>query len=342
MIPASELSGIRIDAKPGLSLQAGEYVSLKVIKRIIGNKWALGLKGQVLAARSEIDLFPGETIRARVSRVGRQIFLKINYKSENRLETLIAQSGLATDAVSKQIVAAMLRSGLSLNPAVIQRIRELLSQPQRRENGRRLARIIATLFDKNLEGDSPAFSGLIELLGFGEEGSEKRGQDRKQHHLKKKSPDRDELVKLLKERVNAKPGVQYNLLQLFNHFKANNDNWLVIPYNFETGGSYLAGTLRLLYDPYGKLLNRIILIVNGDEGSRWSFLLCRRGKKNQLHVFCNQEKFRRAGNNTFPKLQTKLQNLGVEVDDTIGEDETFDGFSLPWEGQSLKKIDTLG
>ncbi len=126
MIPASGLAGIRIDAKPGLPLQAGEYVSLKVIKRIMGNKWALGLKGQVLAARSEIELIPGETIRAQVSRVGRQIFFKINSKSENRLETFIAQSGLALDSVSKQIVAAMLRSGLTLDPAMIHRIRELV------------------------------------------------------------------------------------------------------------------------------------------------------------------------------------------------------------------------
>lgn len=341
MIPASGLAGIRIDAKPGLPLQAGEYVSLKVIKRIMGNKWALGLKGQVLAARSEIELIPGETIRAQVSRVGRQIFFKINSKPENRLETFIAQSGLALDAVSKQIVAAMLRSGLALDPAMIQRIREFLVRHKGR--GNRLARIITMIFDKNLEGDSPAFAGLIELLEFGEEGSEKRGQGReqRQRRSKKESPGSDKLVRLLKERVNAKAGAQYNLLQLFNHFKANNDNWLIIPYNFETGSSRLSGTLRLLYDPYGKVTRRIVLIVNDDEGIRWSFLLQIRGGKSRLHLFCNREKHRRAGNNNLAGLQAKLQNLGVEVDDTIGEDGVFDGFSLPWEGQSFKRIDTL-
>jgi len=342
MIPASGLVGIRIDAKPGLSVQAGEYVSLNVIKRIMGNKWALGLKGQVLAARSEIELIPGETIRAQVSRVGRQIFFKINSKPENRLETFMAQSGLALDAVSKQIVAAMLRSGLTLDPAMIQRIRQLLVRHKGRRN--RLARVIAMIFDKNLECDSPAFTGLIELLEFGEEGSKNRGQGReqRQRRSKKEFPGSDELVHLLKERVNAKPGAQYNLLQLFNHFKSNNDNWLIIPYNFETGGSRLSGTLRLLYDPYGKVTRRIILIVNDDEGSRWSFLLQRRGGKNRLYLFCSREKHRCEGNNRLAGLQAKLQNLGVEVDDTIGEDGSFDGFSLPWEGQSFKRIDTLG
>ncbi len=342
MIPASGLAGIRIDAKPGLSLQTGEYVSLKVIKRILGNKWVLGLKGQVLAARSEFDLIPGETIRAQVSRVGRQIFFKINSKPENRLETFIAQSGLALDAVSQQIVAAMLRSGITLNPAMIQRIRELMVRHKGR--GNRLARIITMIFDKNLEGDSPAFTGLIELLDFSEEGSKNRGQGRKQRQRrsKKESPGSDELVQLLEERVNAKPGAQYNLLQLFNHFKSNNDNWLIIPYNFKTGSSILSGTLRLLYDPYGKVTRRIVLIVNDDEGSRWSFLLQIRGGKQRLHVFCNREKPRRAGNNSLAGLQAKLQNLGVEVDDTIGEDVAFDGFSLPWEEQSFKRIDTLG
>lgn len=341
MIPAPGLVGIRIDAKPGLPLQVGEYVSLKVIKRVMGNKWALGLKGQVLAARSEIELIPGETIRAQVSRVGRQIFFKINSKPENRLETFIAQSGLPLDAVSKQIVAAMLRCGLPLYPAIIQRIRELLVRHKGR--GNRLARIITMLFDKNLEGDSPAFAGLIELLGFGEEGSENRGQGRKQRQRrsKKESHGRDKLVQLLKDRVNAKAGTQYNLLQLFNHFKANNDNWLIIPYNFETGSSLLSGTLRLLYDHYGKVTRRFVLIVNDDEGNRWSFLLQRRDGKNRLHLFCNREKHRWAGSNNLTGLQAKLQNLGVEVDDTIGEDGVFDGFSLPWEGQNFKRIDTL-
>jgi hypothetical protein len=342
MIPASGFAGIRIDAKPGLPLQAGEYVSLKVIKRIMGNKWALGLKGQVLAARSEIELIPGETIRAQVSSVGRQIFFKINSKPENRLETFIVQSGLELDAVSKNIVAAMLRSGLTLDPAMIQRIRELLVRHRGRRN--RLARIIAMIFDKNLAGDSSAFTGLIELLEFGEEGSENRGQGReqRQQRSKKESPGSDELVRLIKERVNAKPGAQNDLLQLFNHYKSNNDNWLIIPYNFETGGSLLSGTLRLLYDPYGKVTRRIVLIVNVDEGSRWSFLLQRRDSKSRLHVFCNREKHRRSGNNNLAKLQAKLQNLGVEVDDTIGEDGAFDGFSLPCEVQSFKRIDTLG
>ncbi|MBA7543311.1 hypothetical protein ES705_35641 [subsurface metagenome] len=201
------------------------------------------------------------------------------------------------------------------------------------------------IFDKNLEGDSPAFAGLIELLEFGEEGSENRGQGReqRQRRSKKESPGSDKLVRLLKERVNAKDGAQYNLLQLFNHFKANNDNWLIIPYNFETSSSRLSGTLRLLYDPYGKVTRRIVLIVNDDdEGGRWSFLLQRRGVKSRLYLFCNRKKQRRAGNNNLAGLQAKLQNLGVEVDDTIGEDGVFDGFSLPWEGQSFKRIDTLG
>jgi len=342
MIPASGLAGIRIDAKPGLPLQTGEYVSLKVIKRVMSNKWVLGLKGQVLAARSEIELVPGETIRAQVSRVGRQIFFKINSKPENRLETFIAQSGLALDAVSKQIVMAMLRSGLTLDPAMIQRIRELVIRHKGR--GNRLARIIAMIFDKNLEGDSSAFDGFIELLDFGEEGNRERGQGReqRQRRSKKEPPGSDELVQLLKERVNAKPGAQYNLLQLFNHSKSNNDNWLIIPYNFETGSSHLSGTLRLLYDHYVKVTRRIVLIVNDDEGSRWSFLLRVRGGKSRLNLFCNREKLRRVGNNNLAGLQAKLQNLGVEVDDTIGEDGAFDGFSLPWEEQSIKRIDTLG
>jgi hypothetical protein len=40
-------------------------------------------------------------------------------------------------------------------------------------------------------------------------------------------------------------------------------------------------------------------------------------------------------------LRLKLQNLGVKIDDTIREDQNFDGFDLPWEELSYHYVDTV-
>jgi hypothetical protein len=42
------------------------------------------------------------------------------------------------------------------------------------------------------------------------------------------------------------------------------------------------------------------------------------------------------------RLAQKLQNLGVETDDTIRGDEGFDGFSLPGEAGPYQRVDTEG
>ena len=65
-----------MSTRPGLGLKAGDVVTLHVLKRLTDDKWAVGLKGRVLPARTDLDLSPGSTLRARVqSSAGRIVFV---------------------------------------------------------------------------------------------------------------------------------------------------------------------------------------------------------------------------------------------------------------------------
>ncbi len=319
-------------------MKSGDIVILNVIKRIIGNKWAVGLQGRVIPAYSDLNLVPGKSIRALVTRSGDRYVLKLT-DIENSLHELLLREGLSPDKVSERIVAGLFRCGLIINAKTVHQIKKMLNRMKL--NPKRFSRLIALLLDKKLDISSTGIEDLIKLLGYGEGNPEKERRFKRRKLPAQEKDIADELKNSLIERQSEAD----NSLMLFNHLKGNEENWIIIPYSFSckeaSGGNVLYGTIRIQYDPFQDRPKRFVLVVNRDREEIWYFNLCAAEKEFKLNIFCNSNQGIVKGRAGLRDLEVKLQNLGVKIDDTIREDSNFDGFSLPDEGYLYRSVDTV-
>jgi hypothetical protein len=326
-IPAS--LKLNLNAKSELSLRSGDSVSVSVIKRLTGSKWAVGIRGRVLPAFSEVDLKPGQRLRALVTTQHGRITLKIAGQAVDPVQDLILRQGLQSNELVESIVRALLRSGLAVVPQRLQQVRALLQRL--RLDPRKFARIIAVTLEKGIDLRSRGLEQLLFLLGYGEqESGGKQGRGRRR--------DFDRLAEQLRGDIERPESAKNSSLQLFNHLRGSEHTWVVIPldYSFE-GSGRIYGTLRLRYHSVERRTDRLIVAVRSDRGGKWSFVL--NPLVPELFVFggpvdrrCRAE---------LDVLLLKLQNLGVKTDDTIREDRNFDGFDLPWEDLSYHYVDTV-
>jgi hypothetical protein len=351
MVPKLVPDAIRINARPELRLRSGDFVSIRIIKRIAGTKYAVALRGRVIPAFSRLDLVPGKTLNVLVSRAGDRFELRVAEEKPNHLLELLRREGLGTDGSTTAIVAAMLKTGLAVRSSTLNRI-ALILRRLKLEPGR-FSRLIALIIDKKLDLSEAGLEKLVALLSYGEGGGDETGEERRRRRKYEQPGRREQLAELLRAAVGREEQEQGNLLQLFNHLKGSRESWIIVPYGFtyrddsspgSRRGFALRGTLRLRYEALSRTLNRLVLTAVVD-GRRWSFLLDAEHEPLRLTVFTSVADPGLkvpGGSKVWQNLKTNLQNLGVEVDDTIREDSGFDGFSLPWEDIPYQSVNTQG
>jgi hypothetical protein len=350
MIPKLIPDAIRINARPELRLRSGDFVSIKVIKRIVGSKYAVALQGRVIPATSRLELVPGKTLNVLVSRSGNSFELRIAGEKPDPLAELMQREGLGTDKATAVIVAAMLKTGLAVRASTLSRVSSILRR-LKLEPGR-FSRLIAMIIDKNLDLSGPSLERLVALLGYGDRGGEEENEEKQRRRRRREEEPRrrERLIDLLQAAAAPDEEERGNVLQLFNHMKGSRESWIIVPYGFEYSessadrsrdSSRLGGTIRLRYDSRSRTLNRLVLVVSA-AGRRWSFLLGADREPLKLSVFVSRPVQGLNRSSFWQNLKTKLQNLGVEVDDTIREDSAFDGFSLPWEEVPYQSVNTQG
>ncbi|MEE8591521.1 MAG: hypothetical protein V3T35_09390, partial [Spirochaetia bacterium] len=93
-------------------MRSGDFVSIKVIKRLTGNKWAVGIRGQVIPAFSKVNLAPGQLLRALVTIQHGRMTLKMTTEQTTPVQDLLVRQGIQPDKVMEQILTSFLRSGL--------------------------------------------------------------------------------------------------------------------------------------------------------------------------------------------------------------------------------------
>ena len=333
---------LNLNARSGLSLRSGDSVLVTVIKRLTGNKWAVGIRGRVLPARSEVELSPGQRLRAVVAVQHGRITLKISGQPADPIQDLIVRQGLQPSQLLENIVTAFLRSGLSMAPERLDQVRALLNRL--RLDPKKFARIIAVILEKGIDPRSRGLEQLLLLLGYGE-------QDSGEQRRRRRTLDPEQLVQQLRSDIERPESGEGSSLQVFNHLQGPEHTWVVIPisYSFEGSGP-IRGTLRLRYNVRQQQTDRLIVVVRSAKGAKWSFVLKNNtvrsdavrgdaGQGPELFVFGEPIDKRRSPE--LDVLRLKLQNLGVKIDDTIREDQNFDGFDLPWEELSYHNVDTV-
>jgi hypothetical protein len=246
------------------------------------------------------------------------------------VRTALQQEGLPTGGTTEAIARALTLSGLPIHADTIERVRVALART--RLPLRRGARLVATLIDKGIDPASPGSEALMAVLAFGERGG---GDPRR--YRGRPFPDTARAVRKLAAGTAVPESAKPAALQAFNHIRGKAQTWVVIPFLFDEGGKRVAGTIRLLYDPFLKRPMRLAMIVDGI-----SFFLPLEGRSRKLSIFCDDPGLRKAAARGLDSLRAKFHNMGMEVDDTIFEGEAFDGFSPIGEGANLPSIDVAG
>jgi hypothetical protein len=333
MFPEIQPVIVNIKSKQGLTLKSGDIVNVSIIKHLSGNKWAVGIRGKVFPAYSEFELTPGKTIKAEVMSSGNKIVLKIKNDESNRIVELIKQQSLPDDVLSKVIIMSLLKSRLILNNDTIAKMRQFLQK--KKESSGRLARILALLVDKEIDISASEIDALVDVMRYGEQGERK--QNRNRQRFNKNADDiKGEIEKQVKREEQ-----EGNMLQLFNHLKGKNQNWIIIPYKVKEGDGELSGTIRVLYDPYGRCVKKCVCIVNEEDNTRWSFFITPENSKKRMIIYIsNKNKLKRC-EKKIEELRIKVHNMGVEIDDIIYNDKEFDGFTPDADIALYKKINTI-
>jgi hypothetical protein len=299
-------------------------------------KWAVAIRGKVYPATTEVHLDPGAVLRARVAQFQGKLVLTLSNvlpeQAQDAVRTALQAGGFIPGTDAEAIARALARSGLPLLPETIRKAVALLKRAG--VEARQGARAAATLVDKRIGLTGETARALLPVLSFGE-----KGGDDPRRYRGRKLPESHAAVKAFASSLPTLPAGAASPLQTYNHTRGASQTWVVIPFVFgETGSSAderTAGTLKILYDPFKKRPLALSVVTDGI-----AFHLPLQGK-GTLSIYCD-EALRRRVLEGLDTLKSKFHNMGLEVDDTINEGDTFDGFSPVEEGVTLSSIDTVG
>lgn len=315
---------------PGLSgLRAGEAVVVHVIKQLDAGKWAVGVKGRVYPAFSDLPLEPGAVLKARVGGLPGRLVLTVSRAEPDAVLSTLAANGIAPGGVEETVARALARSGLPVLAETLQKIKALLARTGVDE--RTGARAAASLVDKRIDPSSSGAAALLKVLAFGQKGGEEP-----RRYRERPMPQTRKSVEGWTAALAAPAGERPSVLQSYNHRAGRSQTWVVIPFVFTSEGARLEGTLKILYDVFKA--RPLALSLSAGEAALYLQLQGRR----RLSVFCDSPQSRRAAEQGLDSLRSKFHNMGLEVDDTVKEGNTFDGFSPAEEGPTLPSVDTVG
>jgi hypothetical protein len=330
MTPSPIGGSIQIALAPDMGLRQGDLVILHIIKRLEGAKWAVGIGGRVYPATSALSLEAGAMLRARVGTAGGRLVLTVSDVMPDVVRSALERQGLPGGGDAELIARALAQSGLPILAETVTRVRSLLARSAM--DPRRGARAAATIIDQRIEPGSAGARALLPVLAFGQKG----GEDPRRYRGRQ-LPDTPHAVKEFIATLPVDPASRPSALQAYNHLRAKTHTWVVIPFVFNAGEQRIAGTMKILFDPFQ---SRPVAFTMAVEGI--GFHLPLQSKKRSLSIFCDDERIRRAAVRALDSLRSKFHNMGLEVDDTVNEGDAFDGFSPVEEGGTLPSVDTVG
>jgi hypothetical protein len=330
MNPAPVRGNIQIPLRPEQGLRGGELVTLRVIKRLAEAKWAVAIRGKVYPASSELALQPGSVLRARVSLAAGRLLLAVTGEVPDAVRAALGAQGIPTGGEAELIARALARSGLPILGDTIQKVKALLTRSGL--GAQKGARAAATLIDRGIDPASAGAQTLLPVLAFGEKG----GEDPRRYR-QRKLPETPAEVRELIGALPAAPSERPSVLQAYNHIRGKSQTWVVLPFVLGEGDERIAGTFKVLFDPF---LNRAVALTLALEDI--AFHLPLQGRRKALAVFCHDARTARTAARGLDSLRAKFHNMGLEVDDIVNDGDAFDGFAPVEEGVTLPSVDTVG
>jgi len=332
MIPDRLPGIIKLNHSTNFTFKAGDIVTITVIKRLAGNKWAVGIRGKVYPAFSEKDLVSGQKLKAYVLQNKETVFLKCDIPQKADFSDYLIQQNLPDDPLSHSIILNLIKARLSLNPELIIKLRQIIKKMNKKPEI--LSRLLSIIYEKKIDITQDRIKPLIGLLSYGED----TGEGQKKKNKKKYIVDNKKIKEKLKNIVHKGTGKDYNLLQVFNHMKGENPTWIVIPFNFDSEDVKISGTIRIFYNFILQKAEKMALIVHQNNDIQMGFYLAEKKDHKSLMISCNNEEKRIKIKKEIENLRRKLQNSDVIIDDIIYKGEKFDGFTPLEEFNRYRKI----
>ncbi len=325
---------LQTSAMPKLNIKSGDFIKINVVKRLIKNKWAVSVKGKVFSALSDIDLIPGQKLKALVNQSGNKLYFQIQDSKSELLHNIMNQFG-ASDNLSKLILTSLIRSRMPITSGILHKIRNYLLR--NKKNNKRTARSLSILLKKNIDISSEGIDSVLKILDF-DDGNQK---DKNKQKYKDEPEHKEKIKTALKKQIEKTSRTGDHPLQLFNHLNGKEENWIIIPYNFNIDGIQYKGKIKMLYDYYNNKIVKFVFSVKSIYNSEWDIYCKENNNNTKLIVFCNNLKFKKIFEKQIELLKIAFNKQNIEIDTKLHSAIEFDGFSSDWDDISLKKIDTF-
>lgn len=371
MIPApgahnSGARGLEI-RNPGATLPAlrsGDVVQARVLAFLGGGRWSLSVGGHTVVARSALPLVPGSVLAARAELRSDTLLLRTTVDSS--IADFLRSNNIGTDAATRTLVEAMMRSGLVLDPAQIRRMRAQLGRSDAGLPLSQRARLLAVASAKGLELSPDAVDGPSTYAGS-DGGTDERRRRRGRHPAAEedtvmsapaadggdpaadraadsRSPaadrggDRREPTsdKADAEEAHVRRAVTRTAdspdhpLHLFNLAPGPaDDHWVIVPLGFTADDTDYSGSLRLCFARAERLLRRASLVVRSNDRC-WGFEWQMEGDRPTNLVIHPDPGGSPPPSAAVRELGQRLATLGLDPPTLAGADadaEPFDGFS---------------
>jgi len=352
--PVQPPEGFRLSLPRDLVLKVGEELRITVIEDASeGTHARIRVKGFELRAMTEVALTKGQMIRARVTELQPETG-KVQLTSLGTGAQAV-RGGVEISA-GRALAAAALRAGVELSAQTLQADAVRVE----RHPGRKLeaARLIAMLHERHLEP-----SLLDEILGA-LPGPHSQTRDEQDHPSPRRHPAHqgraehrlphrqlvDKTVEGLKETLGAGADTGTHPLQLFNHVRSSDGQWLLFPFEMQHDSKQISAVLRL-YVPYARGEPTIVVLnTERDDGARlgtrfrWSGASARNGESEDastqslpLTLFANFPIPERA----LRRLDRAISSYNLRVALPVRAMAEFDGFSVHEESGIIFPTDKM-
>ena len=296
-------------------------------------KWAVAIRGKVYPASSELALQPGvRPAGARCAGRAGSCSSPSSDEVPDAVRAALAAQGLPTGAGSELIARALARSGLPLLADTIQKVKALLTRSgwaRRRAPGPR--RPSST---RGSTRRAPARGRSFRCSPSERRAARTRGATAASRFPE--TPARGQGLRRVpgrRRRRTARPCCRRTTTSA-----GRSQTWVVIPFVFGDGEQRVAGTFKILFDPFLGTRPGLDPCAGGHRlpSSR------SRGSGSRLPSSATTSGPARAAARGLDSLRSKFHNMGLEVDDIVNEGNAFDGFSPVEEGVTLPSVDTVG
>ena len=312
-----------------LTLQHGQRIGLTVIKHLMGENWLVGVEGKVIRAMSNIPLQRGQKLRATVNVEDGQIVLRHH---DTRAASDPKSHGIQSS--TQQLVHAMLRSGLSPNPALMKRLLPIIkeiTQEKRIKNvkrshkeahnkGAEKLRLFTIAYQKGLLLNRSQLTYLSELSS-----ANRKAINRSQHKLGTQ-PKVETIAQSLKQTVQENSSHTTSVFPLFNHIANGEDHWLILPFSLPS--VYGGGHLRVRLVGHPPKVSDVVVAIQ-EEHYCWYLHIAQFNSDRSTATIYIPDSTRSARLlSNLPELQKEMQKFGLHTISIVQDSVDFDGFGL--------------